>query len=440
MNILIFTTTRPNIASGIVAYDFLKGLSTIEGNDVRILVREWDKYKDSRVIPIETTIEHYLNATVRRIKRGRNFLLKNIFTDYKTQDEKLKESLNSDYYFEYDISKTVYSTKKILKRAGFKPDLVLVLFMPAIISFKNLQEIQTLTGSKLFLALADMAPLTGGCHYAWDCKGYINSCGNCPALFSNAINDQSSNNFNFKKAILEKMNITVIAGSEWQARQLNDSFLFKIKKKVKILAPTNSELFCPLDKVQAKKKLGIPIDKKVILFGAVITGERRKGMNKLIDALEIVYNNLTEFKRGNLFLVIIGHKSKKSELKISFEKMYTGYLGFKELAMAYQSSEVFLCPSIEDSGPNMINQAIMSGTPVVSFEMGVSPDLVKNGETGYMAKLNDINDFANGILEILSLSEDDYNKMSSNCRKLALEVCDIDVVINKYQELISSKE
>jgi glycosyltransferase involved in cell wall biosynthesis len=47
----------------------------------------------------------------------------------------------------------------------------------------------------------------------------------------------------------------------------------------------------------------------------------------------------------------------------------------------------------------MINESIMCGTPVVSFRMGVAEDLIINGETGYIVKLKNIRDLANGIDE-----------------------------------------
>ena len=108
------------------------------------------------------------------------------------------------------------------------------------------------------------------------------------------------------------------------------------------------------------------------------------------------------------------------------------------IASAYQIADIFICPSIEDSGPTMINQSIMCGTPVVSFEMGVSPDLVITGKTGYMAKLKDSKDLAQGIFEILSLTDDNFNEMSDNCRKLALKVCSPEVQIGSFENLFKN--
>jgi glycosyltransferase involved in cell wall biosynthesis len=86
----------------------------------------------------------------------------------------------------------------------------------------------------------------------------------------------------------------------------------------------------------------------------------------------------------------------------------------------------------------MINEAIMCGTPVVSFDMGVAPDLVHTGKTGYRAKLRDSQDLATGITEILTLSEDAYNRMSYNCRELGLKLCHPKVQVESFERLIET--
>lgn len=437
MKILILTYTNPFNASGILAYDLLIGFSSVEGNDVRILVREWDKYEDNRIVTIETAFEHCLYAIIRRIKRFRKKTLKFIFKNYKTKDEKLKDKINSDYYFEYDMPKTFFSTKKILKRAGFKPDAIIVLFMSHFISFKNQYELFKLTGAKIYLYLMDMAPMTGGCHYAWDCVGYTKECGSCPALYSNNQNDQTRVNYLFKKMYIEKTNIVPIAASEWQWQQLRKSSLFVEKKKVKILSPTNQQLFFPRDKRNAREKLGIPHGGKILLLGSVNLIEKRKGYKEIIEILNILYNEFTTDIRDNILVVIAGKNTEVAKL-IPFKTLSIGFLSHEELALAYQAADIFLNASIEDSGPTMINQSIMSGTPVVAFEMGVAPDLIVNGVTGYMAKLYDKQDYAFCINKVLSLSDFDYNEMSNNCRRLAISKCSHKKVFEDLWELINN--
>ena len=68
----------------------------------------------------------------------------------------------------------------------------------------------------------------------------------------------------------------------------------------------------------------------------------------------------------------------------------------------------------------MINQSIMSGRPVVAFNTGVAPDLVLNGETGYIAEIKDSRGFSIGLHKILSMSDSKWKVISNKCRELGL--------------------
>ena len=124
---------------------------------------------------------------------------------------------------------------------------------------------------------------------------------------------------------------------------------------------------------------------------------------------------------------------------IEFEWPYqTRFLGFlnseKDLAEAYQASDLFLCPSIEDSGPMMINESIMCGVPVVCFDMGVAADLVINLQTGFVAELGNSRQLAVGIETILRLTAQEKELMDNKCRKLALSKCHPSVSVEWIQQ------
>jgi glycosyltransferase involved in cell wall biosynthesis len=436
MKILIITSSPLYNAAGIVALDLYNGLSGIEGNEVKMIVRPWKNYSDKNIIPIES----YLDICFQIFLSINHSILnkfKKIIFGYK---EKVKSEVitNPDYYIQdYDQTITYFRTKKILKRAGFKPDIVITLFMTEFISFKNLYEIFKLTDASIFLYLMDMAPFTGGCHYAWDCVGYTKECGNCPALYSDNQNDQSHINYMFRKLHIEKTNIVPIAATEWQFMQLKKSSLFNDKRKFKVLLSINENQYYPSDKIKARKELGLPEDKKIIFFGAVSIDEKRKGIIELIKALNILYEKV-EYP-SIIHLAIAGNNGTKIKDMLPFSYTLLGNLDHSNLPKVYQAADVFVSPSIEDSGPMMINQSIMSGTPVVAFEMGVALDLVQNGETGYRAKLKDSNDMANGINYVLRLEGQEYKKISLKCRETGLSMCHSKKKMKELMEIFSNQ-
>ncbi len=351
-----------------------------------------------------------------------------------------KVEIDPNYHFhELNESATHYSTKNILNKAAMKPDIILVLFAKNLVNSKNLHELQKLTGAKIFWLMYDMAPFTGGCHYAWECLGYQKACGNCPGLNSTNPYDISNKNLIFKNKQFIKTHIEVIAASEWLYRQSKSSSLFKDKPIHKIFLPIDSEIFKPSEKKMARKKLKIETSKKTIFFGAVYLNHLRKGPKYLIESLAILKKMVEGTTLDSqILLLVAGRGIEELADKLPFEYIDLGVLdNTYGIASVYQAADIFLCTSVEDSGPSMINQSIMAGTPVVSFEMGVALDMVINGETGYSAVLKDSEDLAKGLFNILSLSEPEALQYSQNCRKLGLKYSSPEVQTTQLENIFT---
>jgi len=415
MNILILTRSHPFKAAGIVAYDLMKSLKIGSDHKVKVLVKEWVKHEDSDIITIDNAFEHWINYILYFFYRIWRKAMRTMFKGFQTPEEKFRSNFNLDFIFEHNMDRTYYSSEKILKRAQIEPDVLIVLFMTDYISFKNLYEIHKKTGAKVILYLMDMAPITGGCHYAWDCKGYLKSCGKCPALYSNSDIDQSRRNWEFKKKYIEQTDLTVIAATEYQFRQLQNSSLFENKLKKKILLSVDQETFKPTDKTEARNYFKLPLNEKVLFFGAVTASEKRKGFKELVEALKLLK---TMSPNLLLHLAIAGNASNLLTSELPYNYTLLGYLDYNSLSKAFNAADVFLSPSIEDSGPMMINQSITCGTPVIAFDIGVAQDLVINMITGYLAEIGNVKELAFGIKQILSINFSEQELMKENCLNL----------------------
>ena len=283
-----------------------------------------------------------------------------------------------------------------------------------------------------------MAPMTGGCHYSWDCKGYTDNCLNCPAV--NFINKSlPSDTINYKNKMIREIKLEPISPNRWLTKQLKHSQLFKHKKIHEIMLGINPEIFKPISKkdmMSIKLKYHLPINKKIIFFGASSLNEMRKGFSYLIKALEFISKNKL-IEVDSVIILTAGKDLPKNIFRnIAFTHKHIGYLNKdEELANAYQMATVFVSPSIEDSGPMMLNESIMCGTPVVSFKMGVAEDLVLDGETGYISELRNFKELANGIVKIINLDNHKYEEMKKKCRSIGLEKCSTEVQIQKLISL-----
>lgn len=81
--------------------------------------------------------------------------------------------------------------------------------------------------------------------------------------------------------------------------------------------------------------------------------------------------------------------------------IFTGSLTGADLAAAYASADVFAFPSTTDTYGNVIVEAQASGLPVVVSDQKGPPELVVEGQTGFITRGGDATDFARA-LELLT--------------------------------------
>lgn len=81
--------------------------------------------------------------------------------------------------------------------------------------------------------------------------------------------------------------------------------------------------------------------------------------------------------------------------------------GFRDRlkSVAYSAADLFISPTRADNFPLVLQESMACGTPMVSLNMGGGPNLVRPKITGYLAEPEDVNDFCNGIVELLENNE-----------------------------------
>ena len=103
------------------------------------------------------------------------------------------------------------------------------------------------------------------------------------------------------------------------------------------------------------------------------------------------------------------------------------------LQIVYSSSDVMLIPSRQDNLPNTAVEAHACGVPVVAFDIGGLPDIVKHQQTGYLARAFDVADFARGIK--WTLENNKKLKLGESARKHSLLKFSDSKIVEKYMDV-----
>jgi glycosyltransferase involved in cell wall biosynthesis len=92
-------------------------------------------------------------------------------------------------------------------------------------------------------------------------------------------------------------------------------------------------------------------------------------------------------------------------LEIESAVVFTGRVDNEQIAALYQSADVMVNPSLADNMPNSVLEALASGVPVVSTEVGGVPYLVQHEKTALLVPVSDVDAMAKAVIRVLETPE-----------------------------------
>lgn len=170
-----------------------------------------------------------------------------------------------------------------------------------------------------------------------------------------------------------------------------------------------------------RDKYGIDKDKK--MWFAPMRLHWHKG---LIPFMEI-FSKVKGYK--DIQLVVAGEgtreaieeiRAKAKELQVDLKLV--GYQGEEETIKLYHAADAFFLPSVSDPSPLTCIEALWCGLPLlVSEYVGNAPEVVEQGENGYVFSYSNQDDGITCIQAFANASEDWNRKARTKSRSLAEE-------------------
>ena len=290
------------------------------------------------------------------------------------------------------------------------------------------------SGKPVVWTMHDIWPATAVCHLTLGCRSFTTTCKACRLLPGGSSLAQSV--WRKKQRLLEDGNIYFVACSHWLEQEAKSSALLKGQKVTCIPNPIDTHIYKKGNKEEARQRLGLPLDKKLILFASQRVTNENKGMSYLIDACRLTKcQTLCE-------VVILGGHAEEVVDQLPMKAHPLGYVNDEHRIIdVYNAADVFVLPSLSENLPNTIMEAMACGVPCVAFKVGGIPEEIDHLRNGYVATYRDAADLAKGIAWVLqevdyeSLSQNAVHKVAQNYSQQSVAVRYLDV----YQQAMAFK-
>ena len=290
------------------------------------------------------------------------------------------------------------------------------------------------SGKPVVWTMHDMWPCTGICHHARECDKYHQECHHCPYIYKGGgKRDLSNQVFKKKKEIYQLAPLTFVTCSRWLKERASQSALLNGHTIVDIPNPINTGLFKPQNSLAARSRMGLPADKKLILFGSVKVTDKRKGIDYFIESCKLLAEKHPKLKE-ELGVVVYGKNSEQLKPLIPFQVFPLDFISTeKDLANVYNAVDLYVTPSLEENLPTTIMEAMACGVPCVGFNVGGIPEMIDHLHNGYIAEYKSVEDLANGI--VWTLSESEYQTLSEEACRKAVSNYSESTVAKKYIDI-----
>ena len=176
-----------------------------------------------------------------------------------------------------------------------------------------------------------------------------------------------------------------------------------------------------ISKSKARKAIGINQDRKIALYFGLIRDY--KGVEVLLEALELLSGKIDNFKCLIVGEIYSNRKpivNKVKHLGRDKVKLLNRYVPNEDVAKWFRATDIVVLPYLSATQSGIIPIAYQCNRPVITTNVGGLPDMVEDGQSGYLIEPNNPNAIANAIIKYFDT--DNIPDMTDGITKIAAKL------------------
>ena len=235
----------------------------------------------------------------------------------------------------------------------------------------------------------------------------------------------------------------IVAPTGTEKTYIIDHYKADEAKIATIPCGVNQDLFCPMDKKQARKKIGVSENENIVLYVGRV--EPLKGLDRILHAIARLNDKMP------VKLVVVGgdqHNTTEMQdtlklvdaLKIENAVSFAGRIDQSLLPFYYNAADVLAVASFYESFGLVALEALSCGTPVVSTPVGAMKTIIQPGKTGYLTddlSVGTLLKALNRIIENTAYYEAHSDTIRASVSHLSWSVV-TNTILSEYRSLIRS--
>lgn len=191
-------------------------------------------------------------------------------------------------------------------------------------------------------------------------------------------------------------------------------------KKITVIGTgVDTGAFHPIDKNDARKKLGLPIDRHIVLYVGRL--HRMKGVEEIYECAKHMPE--TQF-------IMIGGGDAKTDLA---NCIFAGEVSHDRIHLWMSAADLLVLPSYSEGLPCVVMEALSCGIPAVVTAVGGNPELVTDGESGFLVPVGDVDALVRRIRQLLE-DDDLRERMGIFAREKMTRKYERDIVMGRLKK------